>query len=41
VSIKDYQKFLNAFQNGEIKRLVVVASLGDTASTARRSASQS
>ncbi|MDB5515130.1 MAG: hypothetical protein JWQ17_1888, partial [Tardiphaga sp.] len=23
VSIKDYQKFLNAFQNGEIKRLVV------------------
>ena len=27
VSIKDYETFLKAFQNGEIKRLVVVASL--------------
>jgi hypothetical protein len=29
VSIKDYEKFLAAYQNGEIKRLVVVASLID------------
>jgi hypothetical protein len=29
VSIKDYEKFLAAYQNGEIKRLVVVASLND------------
>ena len=41
VSIKDYEKFLKAFNNGEIKRLVVVASLGDSASAARRSVSQS
>jgi hypothetical protein len=31
VSIKDYDKFLKAFQKGEIKRLVVVASLTDVA----------
>jgi Protein of unknown function (DUF2778) len=31
VSIKDYDRFLKAFQNGEIKRLVVVASLTDAA----------
>src|ERR1700730_5510716 len=37
VSIKDYEKFLKAFSNGEIKRLVVVPSLGDEMSAARRS----
>jgi hypothetical protein len=31
VSIRDYDAFLKAFQNGEIKRLVVVASLTDAA----------
>jgi hypothetical protein len=31
VSIRDYDTFLKAFQNGEIKRLVVVASLTDAA----------
>jgi hypothetical protein len=41
VSIKDYEKFLKAFSNGEIKRLVVVPSLGDEASAARRSTSRS
>jgi Protein of unknown function (DUF2778) len=41
VSIKNYEIFLKAFNNGEIKRLVVVASLGDGLSVARRSVSQS
>ena len=41
VSIKDYDKFLKAFSNGEIKRLVVVPSLGDELSAARRSTSRS
>jgi len=41
VSIKNYENFLKAFNNGEIKRLVVVASLGDSVSAARRSVSQS
>ena len=41
VSIKDYEKFLKAFNNGEIKRLVVVPNLGDSASAARKSVSQS
>ena len=41
VSIKNYENFLRAFNNGEIKRLVVVASLGDSMSAARRSVSQS
>jgi hypothetical protein len=41
VSIKNYEKFLAAFENGEIKRLVVVASLGDVASASRRTSSQS
>ena len=41
VSIKNYEKFLNAFNNGEIKRLAVVASLGDGVSAGRRSVSQS
>ena len=31
VSIKDYDKFLAAFQNGEVKRLVVVTSLSSMA----------
>ncbi len=41
VSIKNYGQFLKAYQNGEIKRLVVVPSLGDSASASRRSTSQS
>jgi hypothetical protein len=41
VSIKDYERFLKAFNNGEINRLVVVASLRDSRSAARRSVSQS
>jgi hypothetical protein len=41
VSIKSYDRFLAAYQNGEIKRLVVVASLGDATAAARRSPSQS
>jgi Protein of unknown function (DUF2778) len=46
VSIRDYEKFLKAFSNGEIKRLVVVPSLvvpslGDETSASRRSTSQS
>ena len=41
VSIKNYEQFLKAFSNGQIKRLVVVPSLGDEISASRRSASQS
>jgi Protein of unknown function (DUF2778) len=41
VSIRNYDKFLKAFQNGELKRLVVVTSVNDMASAAPRSASQS
>ena len=41
VSIKDYERFLKAFNNGEINRLVVVTSLRDSLSAARRSVSQS
>jgi hypothetical protein len=41
VSIKNYEIFLKAFNSGEIKHLVVVASLSDSASAARRSISQS
>lgn len=41
VSIKNYDRFLQAFSNGEIARLVVVPSLGDAASASRRSTSQS
>jgi hypothetical protein len=37
VSIKNYEKFLAAFTKGEIKRLVVVPSLGDEVSALRRS----
>jgi hypothetical protein len=41
VSIKDYDQFLKAFQNGEINRLVVVPSLGAGTSPSQRSISQS
>jgi Protein of unknown function (DUF2778) len=41
VSIKNYEIFLKAFNNGEIKHLVVVPSLGDNMTAARRSVSQS
>jgi type VI secretion system (T6SS) effector TldE1-like protein len=41
VSIKDYEKFLKAFTNGEIRRLVVVPSLSNEKSASRRSTSQS
>jgi hypothetical protein len=40
VSIKNYDRFLQAFSNGEIVRLAVVPSLGDAAAS-RRSTSQS
>jgi hypothetical protein len=41
VSIKNYDRFLSAFKNGEIKRLVVVPSLNDGASASQRPTSQS
>jgi hypothetical protein len=41
VSIRDYDRFLKAFNDGEINRLVVVPSLSGTTSTAQRTASQS
>jgi len=41
VSIKDYERFLKAFRDGEIRRLVVVRSINDSASASRRSTSQS
>jgi hypothetical protein len=41
VSIKNYEQFLSAFKNGEIKRLVVVPNLSDGVSASRRSTSQS
>jgi hypothetical protein len=41
VSIRDYETFLKAFSNGEIKHLVVVPSLKDETSASRRSTSQS
>src|SRR5262249_12885447 len=31
VSIRDYEKFLNAFRNGEVKQLIVVVRLPDSA----------
>jgi hypothetical protein len=37
VSIKDYEKFLKAFTNGEIKRLVVVPRIGDEKPALRQS----
>jgi Protein of unknown function (DUF2778) len=39
VSIKNYGQFLKAFENGDIKRLVVVPSLGDSATASGRSTS--
>ena len=36
VSFKNYDKFLTAFQHGEVKRLVVVTSLSETASASRK-----
>ena len=41
VSIKSYETFLKAFENGEIKRLIVVTSLNDGVPASRRSTSQS
>jgi hypothetical protein len=41
VSIKEYEKFLKAFSNGDIKRLVVVPSLGDEKSASQSSTSRS
>jgi hypothetical protein len=41
VSIKDYEKFLRAFKNGEIKRLVVVPNLDDAVLASRQSTSRS
>ena len=41
VSIKNYELFLKAFNSGEIKHLVVVPSLSDSMTAARRSVSQS
>jgi hypothetical protein len=37
VSIKDYEKFLKAFTNGEIRRLVVVPRIGDEKPALRQS----
>ena len=39
VSIKDYDSFLRAFKNGEVKRLVVVPSLGNAVVASRTSQS--
>ena len=41
VSIKDYDRFLKAFDNGEVNRLVVVPSLGGALSASQRPTSQS
>ena len=41
VSIKEYDKFLNAYQNGEVRRLVVVPSLQGGLTASRRSPSPS
>ena len=41
VSIKNYERFLGAFKNGEIKRLVVVPSLDEGLLASHRSTSQS
>jgi hypothetical protein len=37
VSIRDYERFLKAYQDGEITRLVVVPNLSDSITVARRS----
>jgi hypothetical protein len=41
VSIKDYDRFLQAYRNGEVKRLVVVPSMRDGLTASRRSPSPS
>jgi hypothetical protein len=41
VSIRNYERFLKAYENGEITRLVVVPSLSDAITASRRSSSQS
>ncbi|MCK1641555.1 DUF2778 domain-containing protein [Bradyrhizobium sp. 157] len=41
VSIKDYDRFLQAYRNGEVKRLVVVPSLREGLTASRRSPSPS
>ncbi len=41
VSIRDYERFLKAFDNGEINRLVVVPSLNGAVSASQRTTSQS
>ena len=41
VSIKDYDRFLAAYRNGEVKRLVVVPSLNEGLTASRRSPSPS
>jgi hypothetical protein len=41
VSIKEYDRFLQAYMNGQIKRLVVVPSLNEGLSASRRSTSPS
>lgn len=41
VSIKDYDRFLKAYHNGEVRRIVVVPTLKDAASASARSQSQS
>jgi len=41
VSIKDYDKFLQAYRNGEVRRLVVVPSLREGLNASRRSPSPS
>jgi hypothetical protein len=41
VSFKNYDKFLTAFQNGEVKRLVVVTSLNEAVQASRKPLSQS
>jgi hypothetical protein len=41
VSIKEYDKFLQAYRNGEVKRLVVVPSLREGLTASRRSPSPS
>ena len=40
VSVKNYDRFLRAFQNGELKRLVVVPSVNDIGAALPRTASQ-
>jgi hypothetical protein len=41
VSIKDYDRFLKAFDNGEFNRLVVVPSLGGASTVAQRTSTDS